>query len=90
MWTKEWLERIVCIHSDNMAVVQALNNLCINKEFLGGVFHNILMILAQYSIHLQTVHIPGIGNRQANTLSRLLTGHLGNNWVLEKVTIEGT
>ena len=65
-----------------MAVVHILNNLRVNDDFLG-----MCLILARYSIHIQAVHIPGVENTKAVTLSRLMIDYDVRNWVLTEIEL---
>ena len=70
LWGGSWRGRHICIHCDNMAVVQMLRA----QTGRGGVVIHLLRCLsffaARYSFHFSTVHIPGTHNTAAGALSR--------------------
>ena len=87
-WGRDWINRCVGIHSDNMAVVQVLNSMRTNDEFLGVCIRNILTQAAKYNIHICAEHIPGEDNKTADALSRLITGAGQFQWVRKCVHLE--
>ena len=87
-WAREWMGWTVRVRSDNMAVVHALNSLGARDEVFGMCIRNILMIIAKYTIHCYTVHIPGAQNDAADALSRLVIDWEDNKWVLNHVVAE--
>ena len=49
-WGMDWMNRNVKIHLDNMAVVQVVNSMRTNDEFLGVCIRNILCMSAPVHI----------------------------------------
>ena len=86
-WADSWVGRVIHIHFDNMAVVHTINSLWAKDAFLAKCLRNILMILARYGIHMYAVHVPGVKNRKADALSRLMINFEVHAWVLGKVSI---
>ena len=86
MWAEEWVGPTVCGLSGNMAVIQALNSLCINDIFLGECLRNMLMVLVKHNIHLEAKHIRCVENREPDALSRLATSYGTHKWVLYNIT----
>ena len=87
-WAKEWQGSVVHVHRDNMAVVQCINSLRANDEFLGVCIRNLLMEAAQYNIHIRAHHVAGIDNTRADALSRLTKDANTYGWVRDQVTVE--
>ena len=70
-----------------MAVLQILYSLHANELFWGECLRNVLMILASRSINLVAIHISGVENRKADTLTRLVIYEEEYAWVRERETV---
>ena len=69
-WGSQWTGKAVSIACDNQAVVMVLNSLKTRDLTLAAIAQNIFMEAAQYDIFLKTVHIMGVHNDIADSLSR--------------------
>ena len=71
---------MVTAHCDNFAVVQVVDNSRTRDPLLAACIRNIWLLAATWDIDFKTVHIPGVRNVQADTLSRI---HSSSNIDLE-------
>ena len=70
VWSQYWSNNTLLVHSDNIAVVQIINNNKTRNNFLAACMRNLWLIMARFNISIQAVHIPGKLNRVADILSR--------------------
>ena len=72
LWRKYWSDQLVCVHVDNISVVQILNSGS-SKEPSGVAMH-LLHCLAFFSAHFQfafkALHVPGSCNIIVDMTSR--------------------
>ena len=80
MWGKFWKNSVVTAHCDNFAVVQVVDNSRTRDPLLAACIRNIWLLAATWDIDFKIVHIPGVRNVQADTLSRI---HYSSNIDLE-------
>ena len=78
MWGARWTSRSVMIHSDNMAVVSAINSGSAKDPLLMHLSHCLHFFLAHFYIRLVACHIAGVCHTAADVPSRnnLDTFHL--------------
>ena len=69
VWATHWANQQICIHCDNMTVVEVLSYGRARDPTLALIARNIWLICAIFHIHIVVVHIPGISNILAD-LSR--------------------
>ena len=69
-WGPQWTGKAVRIACDNQAVVMVLNSGKTRDLTLAAIARNIFMEAAQFDIFLKTVHIMGVHNDIADSLSR--------------------
>ena len=70
VWATHWANQRICIHCDNMAVVEVLSSGRARDPTLALIARNIWIICAIFHIHIVVVHIPGKSNILADLLSR--------------------
>ena len=70
-WGTFWQHGSISIRCDNLAVVQVVKTGKTRDSFLALCIRNIWFLTATYDIDLIISHIPGTGNKIADTLSRL-------------------
>ena len=87
-WGNELQGCRVCVNSDNMAVVQIVNSYRTNDPFLGMCIRNILWVAARYNLHIGAAHVPGVDNKIADALSRLLEDEKRHKWVNEETGLQ--
>ena len=66
----QWYGKAIQIACDNQAVVMVLNSGKTRDLTLAAIARNIVMEAAQFDIFLKTVHIMGVVNEIADSLSR--------------------
>ena len=71
VWGPQWSGKAVRIACDNQAVVTVLNSGKTHDLTLAAIARNIFMSAAHFDIFLKTVHIMGVKNEIADSLSRL-------------------
>ena len=70
VWGASWSGKAIRIACDNQAVVMVLNSGKTRDLTLAAIARNIFMTAAQFDIFLKTVHIMGVKNEIADSLSR--------------------
>ena len=89
---RHWVNKLqgcrVCVNSDNMAVVQIVNLYRTSDPFLGMCIRNILWVAARYNLHIGAAHVPGVDNKIADALSRLLEDEKRHKWVIEETGLQ--
>lgn len=73
VWGKEWTDKRVVCHCDNMAVVETLNGGYSKDALLMQLLRSLFFITEHYKCLIEAVHHPGKDNIRADALSR-------NNW----------
>ena len=73
VWGKEWTDKRVVCHCDNMAVVEILNGGYSKDALLMQLLRSLFFITEHYKCLIEAVHCPGKDNIRADALSR-------NNW----------
>ena len=74
VWGHYWSNSIVEMHCDNLAVVQVVTNSKTKDSFLAACIRNIWLLTATLDIDLKILHIKGVANTVADSLSRLYAG----------------
>ena len=70
LWANKWRNCSVNMFCDNQAVVEVMANGRSRDKYLAACARTIWLLLAQYNIRLNVLHIAGLENRYADTLSR--------------------
>ena len=70
IWGHIWANKKVCIHCDNLPVVEVLNSGYARDDTLDACAINIWLLSALYNITLNVTHIAGSQNNVADLLSR--------------------
>ena len=70
VWAPQWYGKAIQIACDNQAVVMVLNSGKTRDFTLAAIAQNVVMEAAQFPIFLKTVHIMGVVNEVADSLSR--------------------
>ena len=65
----------ICVHYDNMAVVQVVQSSKTRDDFLALCLRNICLLTSKNDIDLQIRHVEGSMNPIADALSHLPTGN---------------
>ena len=65
----------ICVHCDNMAVVQVAQAAKTKDDFLAPCLRNIWLITSKYDIDLDIEHIEDHNNFIAHALARLSAGN---------------
>lgn len=70
VWGKEWRSKSVLIHSDNEAVVNAINTTRTKSLTVSPYLRRLVWTAASYQFIIRAAHIPGHHNQIADSLSR--------------------
>ncbi|XP_063049791.1 uncharacterized protein LOC134444394 [Engraulis encrasicolus] len=70
VWGKEWRTRSVLIHSDNEAVVNAINSTRTKSQTVSPYLRRLVWTAASCQFIIRAAHIPGHHNQIADSLSR--------------------
>ena len=70
IWGQEWKGKRVISHCDNMAVVAVINSRYSKDEYLMHMLRCLFFIEAHHQFLLSAVHIAGVKNTLADSLSR--------------------
>lgn len=70
LWGGRWRSQHVCFHSDNMAVVAIMASRTAGTPLLMHLLRCFSFYCAYHGFHYTCVHIPGVLNVAADTLSR--------------------
>ena len=70
VWGPLWNGKAIRIACDNQAVVMVLNSGKTRDLTLAAIARNIFMTAAHFDLFLKTVHIMGVCNDIADSLSR--------------------
>ena len=70
VWGSQWQGKAIRIACDNQAVVMVLNSGKTRDLTLAAIARNLFMEAAHFDILLKTVHIMGVCNEIADSLSR--------------------
>ncbi|XP_049331184.1 uncharacterized protein LOC125799168 [Astyanax mexicanus] len=70
LWGHEWTRRVIFTHSDNLAVVNAINKGRSNSLSLMPLLQRLTWHSIMHQFILKAVHIPGSSNSIADSLSR--------------------
>ena len=76
MWGKEWRGKKVTCHSDNMAVVEVLNNGYSKDKNMMHMLRSLFFISEHHHFLVEAVHLPGKLNEAADAISRNNLSHL--------------
>ena len=83
VWGKFWGTHKVRIRCDNLAVVLVTNTGKTRDSYMAACVRNIWWLCAIKDIELEVVHIEGLKNEVADTLSRVFSRNPGNQAILE-------
>ena len=70
VWGPQWQGEVVMFHSDNKAVVAALNRLYSKNEAMMQLLRCVVFYAARAAFRFQAMHVPGKENTLADHLSR--------------------
>jgi hypothetical protein len=70
-WGHLWSNLKVCIFTDNMTTVSAINKCSSKNSVIMGLLRYLFWLSATNNFHLKAVHIPGKNNIVADVISRL-------------------
>ena len=70
LWGAEYAGRRILVYCDNMQAVHAINSGKTRSEFMGKCVRQLWLEIARFHFHLRAVHLPGVENRLADSLSR--------------------
>ena len=70
VWGPQWSGKAIRVACDNQAVVMVLNSGKTRDLTLAAIARNIFMEAAGFDIFLKTIHIMGVTNEIADSLSR--------------------
>ena len=70
VWGKHWRNSGVCAHSDNVAVVSAIQSGRAKHPPLNCLLRCLFFFTAHFSISLSAVHVAGCNNSIADAISR--------------------
>ena len=70
IWGSIWSNKKICIHCDNLPVVEILNSGKARDHILATCVRNIWLLTALYNIIIHITHITGVKNTVADLLSR--------------------
>ena len=70
IWGREWQQLVVCIHCDNMAVVDVVNSGYSKHPQVQHLLRCLFFITATFGIMIHAVHILGVDNEGADAISR--------------------
>ena len=70
IWGASWSRKRIAFKCDKMAVVCALQQGSCKERHLAFVLHEFTFLATLHSFKFTAVHIPGIYNRHADSLSR--------------------
>ena len=71
MWGNQLRNKKVLLHSDNMAVVQAINKMTSKSDDMMTLLRIFTLKCLEYNLLVKAEHIPGFKNSIADSLSRL-------------------
>ena len=71
LFAKDFKDSSITLHSDNLAVVHSINNQTSKNANLMTILRKLVLILLQFNILCNAVHISGIKNNISDALSRL-------------------
>ena len=69
LWGPHWAGIHMLFHTDNLAVVQVVQNLNVVDPLLCNLLRCLYFYFAHYHFTFTTAHIPGLKNVAADTLS---------------------
>ena len=70
-WAPYWRNKCICIQSDNMVTVAAINKGTSRNPFLMFCLRIMFLLSAIYNFHIKAQHIRGISNMVTDGISRL-------------------
>ena len=70
IWGNEWAGKRITFHSDNQAVVGALNKCRSPSLAINALIRKLAVIACKVSFAFNAVHVPGVENGIADALSR--------------------
>ena len=70
LWGPCYAGRKILLYCDNLQAVQAINSGRTRNEFIGRCVRQLWLETASYHFHIRAVHLPGVENRLADSLSR--------------------
>ncbi|KAM9330146.1 uncharacterized protein PAF06_009848 [Gastrophryne carolinensis] len=70
LWGEDLQNKSVLFHSDNMAVVSAINAQTASSPPVVKLLRQLVLSCLQYNILFRAVHVPGVANGIADALSR--------------------
>ncbi|KAM9324247.1 LOW QUALITY PROTEIN: uncharacterized protein PAF06_000260 [Gastrophryne carolinensis] len=70
LWGEDLQNKSVLFHSDNMAVVSAINAQTASSPPVVKLLRQLVLSCLQYNILFRAVHVPGVANGIASALSR--------------------
>ena len=70
IWGSRWAGKLVCFHSDNMAVVAAVNSRIARDPVLMHLLRCFSFYCAYFKFRFKAEHVPGVMNTAADALSR--------------------
>ena len=85
LWGHAYAGQKILIYCDNVQAVSAINTGRTREELVGSCARQLWLEVAQYGFQLKAVHLPGVENRLADSLSRW---HLSSSY--ESLFVEET
>ena len=70
VWGERWRDKRVCLHCDNMAVVNVINNQTAKEPLLCHHLRCLFFASAYFGFEVVSRHTPGASNTAADALSR--------------------
>ncbi|XP_040186277.1 uncharacterized protein LOC120918659 [Rana temporaria] len=74
LWGEEWKNLKVRLNCDNMGVVQVINRISASSLPVVRLLRHLVLRCLQFNVFLYAVHIPGVDNTLADSLSRFQWG----------------
>ena len=85
LWGSSYAGQNILIYCDNLQAVTAINSGKTRHEYVGLVVRNLWLEAASFGFHLRAVHLPGVDNRLADSLSRWDISHVYSRRFLDAI-----
>ena len=70
IWDGHWSQTRICVHCDNMAVVDLLKSLTSRDTLIMQLLRCLAFYAAYYRFEIESVHVPGVKNIATDAISR--------------------